>query len=446
MASNAGTGCLISLQNGLHFGWTSPFFVELTNDKEHYDITEEQASVFTTLPPIVTILSCPLVTWMCNAVGRKTTLLAGAVPFILSWVLEVFATDVYTFYIARALTGLGTSASTASLSMYIGEIATPEIRSFWGNFLSIFLGLGQFMINLIGFHFSVSQASYICLVPAFLFVFTFPLMPESPYYLLMKGKEDGAKRSLKKLTRKKDIEVDFEQLKTDVNRQMSDRGNWGDLVFILANRKALTAGILMRCAQMFCGASAFPAYTRYIFEKAVGDSETSTLVFSGVMVIMTLLAGFTIDRLGRKKSFVISMCLSIVCLLFLSIFYYIEEFQPQVDISNLLWMPVAGMVAYMTFSSFGVVNVPTIMLGELFSASIKAKGLTVLLCVMGLMISLTNYLFFWLNVSYGMFCPFLVFAIVSTVLTVLCFYMIPETKCKTLEEIQQILGGNVQCK
>nr|CAI5862373.1 unnamed protein product [Callosobruchus analis] len=91
----------MALQYGLHFAWTSPFFVELTKDKENYDITEDQASLFTTLPPILQILSCPLFSWMCNAVGRKITLLVSAVPYSLAWVLEALATDVYIFYIAR---------------------------------------------------------------------------------------------------------------------------------------------------------------------------------------------------------------------------------------------------------------------------------------------------------------------------------------------------------
>nr|CAI5862372.1 unnamed protein product [Callosobruchus analis] len=436
----------MSLENGLQFAWTSPFFVELTRDKVNYDITEEQASLFTTLPPIIQIISCPLFSWMCDAVGRKVTLLVSAVPYILSWILKAFATDVYTFYIARCFTGLGACATVAALSMYIGEIATPKVRSFWGSFMSIAISLGQFLINLIGFHFNVRQTSYICLVPAFVFVFIFPLMQESPYYLLMKGKEDAARRSLKKLTLKKDIESDFLQLESDVKRQMSEKGTWKDLVRVAANRKAIIAGVLMRCAQQFCGATALGSYTRYIFEESLGDSETSTLIFSGVYVIMTAIAGFAIDHLGRKKSFIISMFLSAMCLLGLSAFYYIEQFQLQVDISGFLWTPLAGMMAYIVFSSFGVINVPTIMLGELFSTAVKAKGMTILLGVMGLMMSLTNYLFFWLSVTYGMFCPFLVFSIVSIVLTVLCLYVIPETRGKTLEEIQQILSGNVQHK
>nr|CAI5862374.1 unnamed protein product [Callosobruchus analis] len=88
-------------------------------------------------------------------------------------------------------------------------------------------------------------------------------MPESPYYLLMKGKEEAARRSLEKLTRKKNVATDFEQLKSDVKRQMSETGSWRDLVCIRANRKALIAGVLMRCAQQFCAAGALTSYTRY---------------------------------------------------------------------------------------------------------------------------------------------------------------------------------------
>ncbi|CAH1987908.1 unnamed protein product [Acanthoscelides obtectus] len=328
--------------------------------------------------------------------------------------------------------------------MYIGEIATPKVRGFWGNFMSIFTAIGQFFINLIGIYCNTRLTSYICLVPSILFIITFPFVPESPYYLLMKGKEEAARRSLGRLLRKRDVAADFEQLKADVKRQMSETGTWRDLVCIAANRKALIAGVLMRCAQQFCATGALGSYTRYIFEESGGDAESSTLIYSGASVIMTVIAGFTIHHFGRKKSFVVSMFLCIACILALSIFYYIKELQPQVDISRWLWTPLLGVTAFTIFSSFGVLVIPTLMLGELFSASIKAKGLTVLLSVMGLTISLSNYIFYWLTVSYGMYCPFLVFSIISVFLTILCIYIIPETKGKTLEEIQQILSGNVR--
>ncbi|VEN50041.1 unnamed protein product [Callosobruchus maculatus] len=436
-------GCLMALENGMQFSWTSPFFLQLTKDKENYDITEEHASYFTTLPPIVLVLSCPLFSMLCDKIGRKAALLVGAVPYAMAWILEGFAKNVYLFHVARCLTGIGHSSSYAALSIYIGEIATPKVRSFWGNFFSISLSLGFLIMNLLGTYFDVRQTSYIGLVPLLLFVCTFPLMPESPYYLLMRGKEDEARRSLNRLRRKRDIEPAFLRLKADVARQMSETGTWSELFCITANRRALVAGVLMRFTQQFCLSSALSAYTRYIFEGAGTNADAFTLIYCAIAFIMGVVAGFSIHRFGRRRSFLVSMSLCSSCLLMLSIFYYIEANVPQIDVSSLSWVPLIGMSGYVVFSSFGVINIPTIMLGELFSASIKTKGVSVSLCSLGLLISLTNYLFFWMSTTYGMYFPFLFFSLSSYVFTGLCAFTIPETKGRTLEEIQQILSGNL---
>ncbi|CAH1984369.1 unnamed protein product [Acanthoscelides obtectus] len=440
-------GCLTTLENGIHFSWTSPFFVQLTKDTENYDISEDHASYFTTLPPIFQILSCPIFSVLCDRIGRKTTLLIGGVPFILACILETFAENVYVFHVARCLTGIGASANYIALSMYAGEICKPRVRDFWVNFLvSINASGGLLLINLIGFYFDVHQTAYILLVPGVLFQIAFPFMPESPYYLLMKRKEDAARNSLQRLLQKEDVEEDFVELQADVKRQMSETGTWKDLFCIVANRKALFVGVLMRVAQQFGGSAFVAAYTSYIFEESGGDAKTATLIYSGVFVGVTIIASFCIDRFGRKMSFIISMFLCAACMLYLSVFYYIKDCVPQWDVSNYTWVPLIGMMAYIVFSAFGVSNIPNVMLGELFSASIKAKGLNVLISVMGLLISLTSYLFYLFSSSFGMYTAFFVFSLISFGNAVWCIFVLPETKGKTLEQIQQEFNGNKPLK
>nr|CAI5824848.1 unnamed protein product [Callosobruchus analis] len=158
------------------------------------------------------------------------------------------------------------------------------------------------------------------------------------------------------------------------------------------------------------------------------------------------MAAFSTDYLGRKMSFIISMFLCAACMLYLSVFYYIKDCVPQWDVSHYTWVPLVGMMAYIVFSGFGVSNIPNVMLGELFSASIKAKGLNVLISVMGLLISLTSYLFYLFSSRFGMYTAFLVFSLISTVNTIWCIFVLPETKGKTLEQIQQEFNGQKPAK
>ncbi|KAJ8930540.1 hypothetical protein NQ314_016653 [Rhamnusium bicolor] len=196
----------------------------------------------------------------------------------------------------------------------------------------------------------------------------------------MKGRFEEAKESLRRLRGKENIDDDFLSLKADVERQISESGTWKDLFTINSNRKALLAGLFLRISQQLGGMSVFGVYTQYIFEKAGGSlsSAASTMIFTGLCLVLNVAAGFTVERFGRRISYIGSLILCSIVLFIESTYFYIDQFQPELDLSTLNFIPVAGLFLYIIFSSFGISIIPTLMLGELFSASIKAKGLTIL--------------------------------------------------------------------
>lgn len=420
--------------------WSSPFIVKITQDKENYNITEDEAFYFTVLPPIVMVLSCPIFTRLSDQYGRKTTLLLIAVPQIFSWLLKAFAKDVYVFYLARCFYGLADGIIYASLPMYIGEITTPRVRGRWGNMMTFTVYFGQFLINLIGQKLSVADTSTIALAVPIMFLSSFPFMPESPYYFLMHKREEDARSALQWLRGKKDVSNEFSELKKAVDRQMSQSGSWKDLFTIKSNQKALYAGIFLRISQLLSGVSVFLVYTRYIFEKtdAYIIPESATLVCTGLWFALNVTGGILIDHLGRRKSYITSLFLCSIVLWILALYFFIDYHATE-DLVKLRWIPLAGFVSYTIFCAIGLALIPTLMLGELFSTSVKAKGTSVVILFMGTFQFLTNYLFYVLNSSSGFYAPFMFFAVCAMCSVVLSFYFVPETSGKTLEEIQQTL-------
>nr|CAH7738812.1 unnamed protein product [Callosobruchus chinensis] len=436
-----GVGCLGCLNNGLQYAWTSPFIVKITKDKINYDITEDEASHFTTIPPVAMMISCSIFAYLTNIIGPKKTFLSAAVPYILGWILLVVAKDVYVFYLARVFAGMSDGILFAAFPMYMGEIAEPKIRGTFGNGQTVAVYLGQFSINVIGTYLDVRQTSYICLVVPVLFLILFPLMPESPYFLLRRGKDEEAKAALKWLRRKTDIEEDFAKLKADVQRQTSEKGTWKELVTVEANRKALLAGVFLRFSQQLCGLQVFAVYTKYIFEKSGSSlsADMSTMVYAGLVLILNTMTSFMTEHIGRRRAYMFSLGACAVVLWALGVYFIMDEFFPQSNLSSFQWVPLAGLVCYTIFSAFGVAIIPTLMLGELFSASVKSKGLMILVLVLGAGTTLMCQLFYFLNDKFGMFCPFILFAACSTVSSILTKWLVPETKGMTLEEIQQSL-------
>lgn len=426
---------------GFGFAWSSPSMPKLVNDKENYDITEEEAVWFTVIPPISMSLATLMTSRLNDIFGRKKVIIFLGVLHVINWTLVITARSVNVFYVARVLSGVADACVFSSIPMYIGEVSIPEVRGRWGNMLAFNIFLGQFLINTIGSFLTVVQMGYVAVSVPILFLIIFPFMPESPYYYAMKDRDDEARTALIWLRRKRDIEEDFQQLKNDVNRQISESGTWKDLFTIKSNRKALYAGLFLRAAQQFSGISVFAVYTHYMFTKAGGSISptTSVIIFTGSLMVLNFVAGLVVDKLGRRKAFMYSLFCCGVILMGMSVYFYLDQYHPEVDMSLIQSAPLVGMMLFVVASSFGMGVVPTLMLGELFSTSIKAKALCFLIIVFGVQLSIVTRVFYILDVNFGLYCPFLIFGLNCLISSILTLYIVPETKGKTLEEIQQSL-------
>ncbi|KAJ8971685.1 hypothetical protein NQ317_014003 [Molorchus minor] len=400
--------CLATLTNGILFGWSSPFLVKITKDKESYDITEDEASYFTVIPAIAMILSCFLFSGLIDIIGRKRTLLLITLPQLSYWILTALANNVYVFYAARVCSGLCDACAFVALPIYIGEVATPKVRGTFGNFFSLAIFVGILFISVIGNYFSVKVSAYICVTFPVLFAILFSCVPESPYFYVMKGRFEDAKCSLRRFRGKSNVEEEFLQLKSDVERQISELGTWKEVFTIDSNRKAIGIGVFLRASQQLGGGSIFAAY-------------------------------FIIEKVGRKISYVGSLASCSVALLLEAVYFFMDQFHPEINVASVNWIPLAGMLLFVLSASVGMALVPTLMSGELFSASIKAKAVTITVITLGLFQLLVNNLFYWLSINCGFFSSFLLFSVCSGVGSLLSLYFLPETKGKTLEEIQQSL-------
>ncbi|CAH1104070.1 unnamed protein product [Psylliodes chrysocephalus] len=437
-------GALAGLNNGLLFSWASPFLMKIVNDDEHYDITEEEASYFNIIQPLSLMVASPIFAKLSDVIGRKKTLLLIVIPQIASWLLAGFAKSVYVFYAARVCAGIADGCLFSTLPTYIGEIANPSVRGTWGNAIPTSLYFGEFLITVIGSYFGVTPTSFICLPLTILYLAMFVMMPESPYFCIMKGEEEQAKSSLRFLKRLTNVDEIYMRLKADVERQLSESGAWKDLIKIESNRKALLAGLFLRLSQQLAGMSVFLTYTQFIFHKSGSDvsHEIASMVYMGLCSALNILATiFIVPRFGRKVCYMTSSALCSIVLLIMGIFMFIND-ELEVDVSSFSWIPVVGMVMFQVFACYGIGVIPTLMLSELYSASIKSKAMTILVIAFGVGNFATSSIFYNLNIIFGFYSPFLFFMMCTAVSAVLSHYIIPETRGKSLEEIQQMLKNN----
>lgn len=266
-------------------------------------------------------------------------------------------------------------------------------------------------------------------------------MPESPYYLIMKGRKEEAKKSLE-FFRRCDVTKDLELLEKDVLRQMSERGSFKELWTIESNRKALFIMTAIRTMQQVSGAAAWGIFTQKVFQSSDSDISAvlSSIIFIAMQVLMTALGSFMVDRFGRRPLIIISSFLTAITLICGAIYFYLDQ-ETDYDLSNLRWMPLVIMLLFVIVFSFGLGTAPTLMLGEMFSASIKEKALCLMCIYYAITLAVVLKIFYVLQ-EIGMYVPFLLFGICCFINVIVAFWFVPETKGKTLEEIQQELKGN----
>lgn len=324
--------------------------------------------------------------------------------------------------------------------MFMGEISTPKVRGTWGNLNTISVYFGIFLMNIIGSYLNVIESSYVCLSLPLTFLLLMLTIPESPYYYMMKNQYTCAKNSLKFLRGKENIHEEYKQLKSDVARQTAESGTWMDLFTIPANRRALVAGVFLRISQQMSGYLVLINFSQFIFNKSGIDfsPELSSIIYSGLLFFLTVCFVYTLDKFGRKKNFMYSLLICGIVLLSLSAYFFLNQ-NLNMNLTKLQWFPLAGMIAYIIFMSFGIGIIPLLMLGELYSVSIKSKALSIVTIANGGIQFIINQIFYVLYAKFGLFAPFLLLSISCFISTVLSIKMIPETKGKTLEEIQQSL-------
>lgn len=153
------------------------------------------------------------------------------------------------------------------------------------------------------------------------------------------------------------------------------------------------------------------------------------------MALCSIPSSSIVERLGRKLPLALSLSGISATLGLLAIYFYIQQ-KTQTDLTNFKWIPLVCLLLYVLSFSIGTLAVPTVMLSELFSASMKAKGHCILVIVFSIWVSVTSKLFHLLVTTLGLYAPFAFFSICSVCNVFVTLKIVPETKGKTLEEIQ----------
>lgn len=425
----------------MQYGWAAPIIPVLQQPDSPIEIQQSQVVWIEALYMIGGLIGLPVTIICVDKLGRKYSILLASCNTLIAWILIATANNVIQLYVARILTGLAGDVAFVSAPMYIAEIADQNIRGFLGSCIYIMMLVGILVIYSVAPFVSVPISSAVGACVILLQLCTFPWMPESPYYLLIKKKPEKARAALKWLRNGQDIEKEFQEIQSAVERQDSEKGRIVDLFKVKSNLKGITIMSVLNASQHFSGISVMLMNLHTILADAgaILTPGTAGIVFAVLMLCSSSIAGVIVDKTGRKSLLACSSILTGLSLAVLATYFAIKNSGADVALYN--WVPVAAVMVYAVAFKFGLGIVPIVLTAELFPTSIKAMGMTIADAMYVLFATISIYLYDALAEHYGLHAPFFLFA-TSCILTALyVIFFIPETKGKTLEEIQYILKG-----
>lgn len=384
----------------------------------------------------------PVTIYLVDRFGRKKAILVASFTSFLAWIIIACAWRVELLLFARFIIGMAGDVAFVATPMYIAEIADQKIRGFLGGLIYIMVLFGLLTIYVVAPFVKIYISSLVGVFVTLLQMVSFSFMPESPYYLLLKQQKQQAIKNLKWLRDSEDVEEEIEAITAAVERQQSERGRPQDLVIIKSNRKAMIIMTVLNAAQHFSGISVMLMNLHSILTAAGSislDSKTSAIMFAVIMIIFSVAAIALVDIFGRKILLTSSSFLTGVSLALLGGYFAVRDL--GIDTTSFSWVPVFSVMFYAAVYRFGIGMVPIIMTGELFPTSVKAMGMTYADAVYVLFGSAALFTYQALAHNFGLHVPFLFYALSSIFTAIFCMTYVPETKGKTLEEIQLLLKG-----
>ncbi|KMQ87229.1 sugar transporter erd6-like 6 protein [Lasius niger] len=192
------------------------------------------------------------------------------------------------------------------------------------------------------------------------------------------------------------------------------------------------------------GSQPVAQYAQIIFDQANGNLEGKylTIILGAVQLIFTIICMFITDHSGRKSLLIIS-CIGTTCSTAMIATYFNLQYN-HMNTNDLVWLPTTGVIMFVITYALGLAPLLFTLLSELFPTNVKALGSTVVLVLINLLAFIVTTLYLIIADIAGIHIPFWIFTACGLVSPLFIFFYIPETKGKTLEQIQEKLQSNYQ--
>jgi sugar porter (SP) family MFS transporter len=424
---------MVAAIGGLLFGFdTAVINGAIVFIKQQFGLSDSQTEIAASSLLLGCVVGASVAAFTSDRFGRKRVLLAAATLFALSAIASALPRDLIEFAVARLVGGVAIGIASTLSPLYIAEISPAQKRGLLVslNQLAIVTGiLLSYSVNyLLGgagpanWRWMFASAA----VPSIAFFLTLLFIPESPRWLMQKGREQEAKHFLAQIVGPRAASGEIEAIRAAISEESGD-------LLDPAFRKALIVAILIALFSQFTGINTIIYYGSIVFLEHVPHQTATTALWANVIIgainfVATVAGMLLIDRSGRKSLLMTAfggMALSLVA------------------VSAAIHFQASGVIVlifvltYVACFAVGVGTGTWVLMSEICPTRVRGRAMsvaTVFLWCGTLLVTLTFLSLVNLFTAAGVF---LLYAIVSIAAFLFVWRGVPETKGRTLEEIEK---------
>lgn len=368
--------------------------------------------------------------------GRRTMILVACIVFAAGVSLILLAHQFLSLFLARLLLGVGVGIISVVVPLYLSEIAPAHLRGRSVTAFQIFLTFGimlAYLVDLLFTHTGNWRGMFgIILVPTAILFTSMLLLPETPRWLMSKGKAVQAKRILYALRPKHLVAIEVQCIEDGLKMT---RNTWREL-FNRAFIWPLTIALTIAICNQLTGINVILQYAPIVMKNAGISSDLAammaTLGIGALNFICTLVAMTLVDFLGRKSLLMLGTGGVVLTNVYLALCSHFLPVGPSQSVFVLF-----GLLAYIASFAIGPGVIVWLAISELLPTKVRGKAVALCLFVNGMAATMLSGAFLSIQKNFGMSATYWLFAGCTVIYFIVAKYWLPETKGRDLEDIQK---------